>query len=95
MNNVSLHKPGIRKFKRRKVYARFNTIFEQEIYLKWNNCLQIIKMLKNNFSMVMLIVHDVVDCQTNKNVKYLLRVKDVFTKCAWVRYLNDKKVKQL
>ena len=52
-------------------------------------------MLNNNFSMVMLIVHDVVDCQTNKNVKYLLRVKDVFTKYAWVRYLKDKKVKQL
>ena len=30
----------------------------------------------------------------NKNVKYLLCVIDVFTKCAWVKLLKDKKVKQ-
>ena len=29
----------------------------------------------------------------NKNVKYLLRVIDVFTKYAWVKHLKDKKCK--
>ena len=29
----------------------------------------------------------------NKNVKYLLRVIDVFTKYAWVKPLKDKKDK--
>ena len=29
----------------------------------------------------------------NKNVKYLLRVTDVFTKYAWVKPLKDKKDK--
>ena len=31
----------------------------------------------------------------NKNVKYLLCVIDVFTKYAWVKPLEEKKVKQL
>ena len=30
----------------------------------------------------------------NKNVKYLLCVRDVFTKYAWVRLLKDKRGKQ-
>ena len=29
----------------------------------------------------------------NKNVKYLLRVIAVFTKCVWVKALKDKKGK--
>ena len=31
----------------------------------------------------------------NENVKYLLCVIDVFTKCAWVTNLKDKKFKTI
>ena len=44
--------------------------------------------------MMMLIVYDVVDCQTKKRFKYLLCVIDVFNKYAWVKPLKDKKGKQ-
>ena len=30
----------------------------------------------------------------NKNVKYLLCARDIFTKYAWAKPLKDKKVKQ-
>ena len=41
-----LHKPIIKIFKRRKVYARLKKIFGQQIQLKWNHCLLRIKMLE-------------------------------------------------
>ena len=40
-----LRKPVAKRFKRRKVYARFKEIFGQQIQLKWNYCLQRMKML--------------------------------------------------
>ena len=64
---VELHKPVIKIFKIRKVYARF----------------------KDN-----IWAADIVEMESkNKNVKYLLRVIDVFTKYAWVKPLRDKKGK--
>ena len=42
---AELHKPVIKKFKRRKFYARFKEIFGQQIYLKWDHCLHRIKKL--------------------------------------------------
>ena len=64
------HKPLIRKFKRRKVYARFKDNI-------WGADLTEMGLLSSK----------------NKNVKYLLRVIDVFTKYAWVKPLKDKKGK--
>ena len=32
-----LWKPGIKKFKRKKVYARFKMIFRQQIWQKWDH----------------------------------------------------------
>ena len=65
-----LRKPVTKKFKKRKVYARF----------KENIC-----------------AADLADMESlsskNENVKYLLRVVDVFTINAWVKSLK-KKVKQ-
>ena len=40
-----LHKPVIKIFKRRKVYARFKGNVWQHISRKWNHCLQRMKML--------------------------------------------------
>ena len=65
-----LRKPVTKKFKKRKVYARF----------KENIC-----------------AADLADMESlsskNENVKYILRVVDVFTINAWVKSLK-KKVKQ-
>ena len=44
-----LHKPVIKIFKRRKVYARLKKIFGQQIQLKWNHCLLRIKMLETYY----------------------------------------------
>ena len=38
-----IHEPVLKKFKTRKVYARYKD--NAEIYLKWNHCLQRIKIL--------------------------------------------------
>ena len=63
-----LHKPVTKKFKRRKVYARFKDNI-------WAADLAEMESLSSK----------------NKNIKYLLRVIDVFTKYAWVKPLNNKK----
>ena len=42
-----LHKPVIKNFKKEKYMRDLKTIFGQQIQLKWNNCLQRIKMLNN------------------------------------------------
>ena len=60
----------IKKFKKRKVYARF----------KENICAADLAEMESLSS-------------KNENVKYLLRVVDVFTINAWVKSLK-KKVKQ-
>ena len=65
-----LHNPVIKKFKRRKVYARFKDNI-------WARDLAEMELLSSK----------------NKNVKYLLCVIDVFTKCAWFKPLKDKKGK--
>ena len=44
-----LHKPVTKKFKRIKVYARFQDNIWEQIQLKWNHCLQRIKMLKDYY----------------------------------------------
>ena len=63
-----LHKPIIRKFKKRKVYSSF----------------------RDNIWSV-----DLADMQSvskyNKGIKYLLCAIDIFSKCAWVVPLKDKK----
>ena len=65
-----LHKPVIKKFKRRKVYARFkDNIWAADLA----------EMGSLSFK--------------NKNVKYLLWVKDVSTIYAWGKPLKDKKGK--
>ena len=66
-----LHKPELKKLKRRRVYARFKKNFGAEDLAE-------VKSLSSK----------------NKNVKYLLCVKDVFTKYTWVKPLKDKKIKQ-
>ena len=63
-----LHKPVIKRFERRKVYARFKDNI-------WAADLAEMGSLSSK----------------NKNVKYLLCVIDVFTKCAWVKPLKDNK----
>ena len=65
-----LRKPVTKKFKKRKVYARF----------KENICAADLAEMESLSS-------------KNENVKYLLRVVDVFTINAWVKSLK-KKVKQ-
>ena len=65
-----LHKPVIKKVKRRKVYVRF----KENI---WEADLAEMGSLSSE----------------NKNVKYLLCAKDVFTKDAWVKPLKDEKGK--
>ena len=60
-----LHKPLIKKFKRRKVYARF----------KDNIWAADLAEMRSLFS-------------RNKNVKFISRAIDVFTKYAWVKALN-------
>ena len=40
-----LHKLVIKKFKRKRSMWDLKTIFGQQIYLKWNHCLQRLKML--------------------------------------------------
>ena len=40
-----LRKPVAKKFKRRRVYARFKDKIGQQFQLKWNYCLQIIKIV--------------------------------------------------
>ena len=62
-----LHKPGTKKFKRRKVYRRFKDNI-------WAADLTEMKSFSSK----------------NKNVKYLLRAIDVFTKYVWVKPLKDK-----
>ena len=63
-----LHKPIIKKFKKRKVYSSF----------------------RDNIWGV-----DLADLQSlskyNKGIKYLLCVIDLFSKCAWVNPIKDKK----
>ena len=63
-----MHKPVIKKFKRRKVYARFDDNI-------WAADSAEMESLSSKY----------------ENVKYLLCVIHVFTKCAWVKPLNDKK----
>ena len=65
-----LRKPVTKRFKKRKVYARF----------KENICAADLAEMESLSS-------------KNENVKYLLRVVDVFTINAWVKSLK-KKVKQ-
>ena len=65
-----LHKSVSRKFKRRKVYAKFNDNI-------WAADLAEMESLSS----------------MNKNVKYSSCAIDVFTKCAWVKPLKDKKGK--
>ena len=65
-----LRKPVTKKFKKRKVYARF----------KENICAADLAEMESLSS-------------KNENVKYLLRVVDVFTINAWIKSLK-KKVKQ-
>ena len=67
-----LHKPVIKNFKRRKIYAKF----KENI---WEADLVEMESLSSK----------------KKNVKYLLCVKDVFTKYTWVKPLKDKKSKSL
>ena len=64
-----LHKSVIDKFKRRKVYTRYND---------WNADLAEMGSLSS----------------FNRDVKYLLYVIYVFTKCSWVKPLKGKKIKQ-
>ena len=67
-----LHKPVIKNFKRRKIYAKF----------------------KENIWAADLVEMESLSSK-KKNVKYLLCVKDVFTKYTWVKPLKDKKSKSL
>ena len=64
------HKLVIKKFKRRKVYAK----------------------LKDNIWAANFVEMEPLFSK-NKNVKYLLRVIDVFTKYTWVKLLEEKKDK--
>ena len=64
------HKLVIKKFKRRKVYAKFKDNIWAANFVE----------MEPLFS-------------KNKNVKYLLRVIDVFTKYTWVKLLEEKKDK--
>ena len=63
-----LHKPIIRKFKKRKVYSSFRDNI-------WGADLADMQSLR----------------KTNKGIKYLLCAIDVFSKCAWVVPLKDKR----
>ena len=63
-----LHKPVTKRFKRRKVYARFKG---------------------NNWEVDLAEMGSL--SSKKKNFKYLLCVIDVFNKCAWVKFLKDKK----
>ena len=64
------HKLVIKKFKRRKVYAKFKDNIWAANFVE----------MEPLFS-------------KNKNVKYLLRVIDVFTKYIWVKLVEEKKDK--
>ena len=64
------HKLVIKKFKRRKVYAKFKDNIWAANFVE----------MEPLFS-------------KNKNVKYLLRVIDVFTKYTWVKLIEEKKDK--
>ena len=63
-----LHKPIIRKFKKRKVYSSFRDNI-------WGADLADMQSLS----------------KTNKGIKYLLCAIDLFSKCAWVVPLKDKR----
>ena len=63
-----LHKPIIRKFKKRKVYSSFRDNI-------WGVDLANMQSLS----------------KYNKGIKYLLCALDLFSKCAWVVPIKDKK----
>ena len=63
-----LHKPIIKKFKKRKVYS----FFKDNI---WGFDLADMQLISKH----------------NKGIRYLLCVIDLFSKCAWVVPLKDKK----
>ena len=63
-----LHKPIIRKFKKRKVYSTFKDNI-------WGVDLADMQLLS----------------KYNKGIRFLLCVIDIFSKCAWVVPLKDKK----
>ena len=63
-----LHKPVIRKFKKRKVYSSF-----------WDNIWGVVLADMQSLS------------KYDKGIKYLLCAIDLFSKCAWVIPLKDKK----
>ena len=63
-----LHKPIIRKFKKRKVYLAFKDNI-------WGVDLADMQLLS----------------KYNKGIRFLLCVIDIFSKCAWVAPLKDKK----
>ena len=65
-----LHKPVIKNFKRRKVYARFKE-----------------DILAGDLTEMESVSYK------NKNSKYFLCVRDVFTKYAWIEPLKEKKRK--